>query len=373
AAEGLRDVRRDEQRLIGDRADPVRRGSRRLLESLLGLGPLRHAARLVLQGLLLKFTDLEQVLRGVLHLLREFVLLPVLEVLAHLIDALSKPLEPLARGFRPLPGLLALSLVEGLRRFLEILLRFRRTGLLGEAFRLLGRLSIHGAELRRERVERGLLLRAHLPDLLFGRRQRLRILRALRAGERVVQGHLAPLHVRGALRCRLELLLHADLLQHLDRPLQVLHDLFLIHLHVLKRAFHVLGRKRLQRLLEPLDGVAKRLVLDLAQYLLELLDLLYEFRVQGARGRELLRVLAQLLRHLVDLVAERLLALDGLLGLLLFLPRHLAGAAQIARQFLGLLLQLARLLEYVLKGRDRLVPLLRHRREDLRGRGEAER
>ena len=102
-----------------------------------------------------------------------------------------------------------------------------------------------------------------------------------------------------------------------------------------------------------------------------LLDLLRQLGVQRARLRELLGVLAQLVGHLIDLLLERLLAFQRLLRLLLFLPGHLARAAEVARQLLGLLGQVRRRARRP-PGSDRLVPLARHGGEDLRGRREAE-
>jgi hypothetical protein len=189
----------------------------------------------------------------------------------------------------------------------------------------------------------------------------------LRAGERVVHRELAALHLRGALRRSLEHLLRLELLQHLDGPLEILDDLVLRELEVLERSLHLLGRHLLHRFLEPLHRLEERLILDLAQELVELLDLLDELAPER-RLRELLRVLRQLFGHLVELLLGLLLPFEILLELLLLLPGQLLRAPHVAREVLRLLLEVAHILEHVLERVDGLAPLPVHVREDL-GRG----
>ena len=143
----LGDVLGDEQGLLRDLGDPIRRALRRLLEPLLGLGPLRQRARLVAQHLLLDRRDVEEILRRLLHLLRELVLPLRAELLAHLVDALPKLLEILRQLLRLLLRFLLLPALHRFVRALELGLHPLRPQLLAQTARLLGRLRVEGLEL----------------------------------------------------------------------------------------------------------------------------------------------------------------------------------------------------------------------------------
>ena len=79
--------------------------------------------------------------------------------------------------------------------------------------------------------------------------------------------------------------------------------------------------------------------MELAQELMELVQLLHQLGVQGARLRQLVGVLPQLLGNLVYLLAKGLLPLERLLDVLPLFPGQLLGAPEVPRQLLRFLLQ----------------------------------
>ena len=151
----------------------------------------------------------------------------------------------------------------------------------------------------------------------------------------------------GAAGGLVELLLHLEVFQEVERAFEALLVLLLVELEVLDGLLHLLQVELLHGLLKLLEGLHQLGRVDLLGHALHLLVHLQGLLVDEVVLLHLLRHLLDLARQILDALFELLLALLHLFELALVFPVALLLAAQLIAELLELLADLLRLVEHV--------------------------